>query len=79
MMRWQVQKSQKKAPFNTLCIVTLWNLLLEGGCQKFRLLQKQFKKIAESATKHFWLRKKPYSRGLLEFKKFNTEMLPSSA
>lgn len=31
MMRWQIQKSQKIAPYNTLCIVTLWNLLLEDA------------------------------------------------
>lgn len=30
-MRWQVQKRQKKAPFNVLGIVVLWNLLFEDA------------------------------------------------
>lgn len=53
------------------------------GCQKFRLLQKPLERVmeknAERAIKHFWLRKKPFSQGLLGAGKFNTEMLPSSA
>lgn len=31
MMRWQVQKRQNKVAFNILCIVILWNLLLQDA------------------------------------------------
>lgn len=36
-------------------------------------------KNAERSVKHFWLRKKPFSQELLEARKRNIEMLPSSA